>query len=816
MKKTSAAIAVILILNTLLPNDVYAGEVLPARYDSRDFGYVTPVKNQVYSCCWAHAIISCLETYMIKNGLEDPATGLPANETLNLSESHLAWFTYSDAHDKKGMLEGDKTILSDTDNFNNIYLNLGANFWAGASTLMRREGPAAETEEDLKYENVYRHLSGIDEKYAYDYNAAHLTDAIGISSSDMTEIKKKIMEHGSAYTYFYHRDEYQNENGAYCCLNFVDNKTPVAHAAAIVGWDDNYSRFNFKEDNRPLHDGAWIAKNSYGADKGDNGYVYISYEDAYIKDSEFAFFALEPTDKNKNIYQYNGISVQNGYHAFYKSGAQIANVFTADGYEELTAVSTKTIMNGVPYELSIYTGLSDKCDPVSGQLVYKESGAIQYRGYHTLPLTNPVPVMPGLPFSVVFKFDIPEDNTAVSVPCVYSYTSGTVEWIHKPRLHTSFYRENESENWFEERDGEANFCISAYSNDIYAMRKPSTAIISGQSKPLTLSECDDNIKSVFLISGELPPGTYLGYNNKKLYLSGTPQNSGDFKGTAAVKTDGTTSLFIDFTVSVITPEPTVSEVSETVYLQQGDYFTLPLCDETDGQWLSLSSESGTTPYGLELQWDDNNKPVLAGVPLREEITSSIYKIVFKDNSVKYRTIDFVVYSPEHSFLTFKNPFKDISQSDSFYTAVLWAYYHSPQIAFGAETDVFLPQESVTRGQAVSFLWRAAGCPSPMSYENTFSDVLYSAYYRDAVTWASEQGITCGISDTLFAPDMTLSQKHMITFLYRATHPGENGWIGEAEQWALDGSIAETYIFSSADGTPCKRFEVLLWMFKALK
>ena len=132
----------------------------------------------------------------------------------------------------------------------------------------------------------------------------------------------------------------------------------------------------------------------------------------------------------------------------------------------------------------------------------------------------------------------------------------------------------------------------------------------------------------------------------------------------------------------------------------------------------------------------------------------------------------------------ENPFTDVSESDDFYEAVLWAYYHDPQITTGTTATTFGPMETVTRGQCVTFLWRAMGEPEPSSDKNPFVDVKDDMYWYKPILWAVENNITKGVNADHFNPYDTLSTQHIITFLYRTANPGADGWENnEAANWA---------------------------------
>ena len=110
-----------------------------------------------------------------------------------------------------------------------------------------------------------------------------------------------------------------------------------------------------------------------------------------------------------------------------------------------------------------------------------------------------------------------------------------------------------------------------------------------------------------------------------------------------------------------------------------------------------------------------------------------------------------------------NPFKDISSTDYFYNAVLWAVENG--ITSGTGADTFSPATTVTRGQTVTFLYRAAGSPAVSG--GSFSDVAADAYYAKAVAWANENGITSGVGSNKFAPNADCTRAQIVTLLYRA-------------------------------------------------
>ena len=112
--------------------------------------------------------------------------------------------------------------------------------------------------------------------------------------------------------------------------------------------------------------------------------------------------------------------------------------------------------------------------------------------------------------------------------------------------------------------------------------------------------------------------------------------------------------------------------------------------------------------------------------------------------------------------TGSNPFTDVSADDYYYDAVLWAVENG--VTTGTGEDTFAPHAPVSRAQAVTFQWRAAG--SPAASGSGFDDVAGDAWYTDAVTWAVSEEITNGTGGNHFSPDAVVSRAQAVTFLYR--------------------------------------------------
>ena len=175
-----------------------------------------------------------------------------------------------------------------------------------------------------------------------------------------------------------------------------------------------------------------------------------------------------------------------------------------------------------------------------------------------------------------------------------------------------------------------------------------------------------------------------------------------------------------------------------------------------------------------------------------------------------------------------NPFQDVPDDAYYFEAVNWAVANN--VTNGTSETTFSPNVGCTRAQVVTFLWRAAGQPEPTEGTNPFTDVKEGAYYYKAVLWAVEKGITNGTSETTFDPDETCTRGQIVTFLWRrAGKPAPTGannpfadvkpsaYFGSAVLWAVEKGItngtSETTFEPNED---CTRAQVVTFLFRAYR
>ena len=170
-------------------------------------------------------------------------------------------------------------------------------------------------------------------------------------------------------------------------------------------------------------------------------------------------------------------------------------------------------------------------------------------------------------------------------------------------------------------------------------------------------------------------------------------------------------------------------------------------------------------------------------------------------------------------------FMDVPKGSYYEKAVDWAVKNG--ITAGTGDNYFMPDGICTRAQAVTFLWRVAGSPTPKTEVMPFEDVPEGSYYYEAVLWAAENEITVGTSATTFSPELTCSRAHIVSFLWRAagypsagtvnpfTDVPENAYYINAMLWAVKQEITvgtTPSTFSPNEG--CTRAQIVTFLYRA--
>ena len=356
---------------------------LPQSYDGRTAGYVTPVKNQKNGgLCWAFSSVAALEANAVKQGIMDL-------QSANFSEAHAANFA-------------ERTLSTDPDDPTygaGVEANANTIWFSGGDYTMTRDyfarsGAAPEAKypyipalnattvygDDVRYDRVIS-LAGTYELSAFDADA----------ETERDEIKKGILQYGAAVV------SYNNEESCYHVVPgdysayYRGIQSSTDHMVTVIGWDDAFPAENFSEGNRPVHNGAWLCKNSWGeaSARTVDGFFWMSYEEPSL--TGFAAFEAMPADSYDNIYQYDPEQYSVRIYNAPAEGSEkpfYANVYTAHADESVRYVGVYTDHQLEEVKVFVYTGLTDETDPFSGTLAGTAEANFRQAGYHTLDVGN--------------------------------------------------------------------------------------------------------------------------------------------------------------------------------------------------------------------------------------------------------------------------------------------------------------------------------------------------------------------------------------------------------------------------------------------
>ena len=351
-----------------LLDNVIDVNALPTRFDLRDWYWVTPVKNQGdKGACWTFGMLSSLESALLK------ACGISTNLSENNMQNTMLKYSkygYTYAHEFGGNTMAVSYLVG----------------WLGAFS------------EDYDSYDELGKISPIIQS-GDDF---HVQDVMFVSmvENNGSYVKAAILQHGVVDGAFYGQATAGGAPNPYfnpkTSAQYVNESIPAVHEISIVGWDDNYSRFNFLEGCQPPGDGAWIIKNSMGKDWGDNGYVYVSYYDKTLSIStdigewitSILFENTVPYNKN---YQREFCWDNNFIH---DDNISYANQFVALDDDLVAAVGTYFEGAGVNYTVEIY---------VNDELKLTQDGVSPYFGYHTIKLDKYIPIKAGDIFYAVIN-----------------------------------------------------------------------------------------------------------------------------------------------------------------------------------------------------------------------------------------------------------------------------------------------------------------------------------------------------------------------------------------------------------------------------
>ncbi|MFI3228226.1 MAG: S-layer homology domain-containing protein [Clostridia bacterium] len=199
------------------------------------------------------------------------------------------------------------------------------------------------------------------------------------------------------------------------------------------------------------------------------------------------------------------------------------------------------------------------------------------------------------------------------------------------------------------------------------------------------------------------------------------------------------------------------------------------------------------------------------------VLHTVYSV--ETGTATFVTDHFSVYTVVHDI----NQFTDVEPNAYYYNAVIWAIENA--ITKGVSDTTFGSETNCTRAQAVTLLWKAYGSPV-VNFINPFTDVDADSYYYEAVLWAVSEGITSGTSDTMFSPEEECTRGQIVTFLYRAsgettvvtdtafTDVDADSYCYEAVLWAVSEGITNgTSDTTFSPDEECTRGQIVTLLYR---
>ncbi|MBQ6654669.1 MAG: S-layer homology domain-containing protein [Erysipelotrichaceae bacterium] len=697
-------------------SDVQKGnDKLASSYSLVSKGFVTSVKNQnPYGTCWTFATMASAESGILKKN----------GKTFDFAELQMAYHYYKSYNKADPM----KLITKDGNSVSpaSAILDMGGN--SIISTFGLASGIGFCKEASYPYTDASTYVSSGTSTAVYK-TAYRLRSSRWLNMSEPNVVKQALMDYGALAVSYYHDDKYLSSNNAYY-QNYTDGSN---HAVTLVGWNDNYSKTNFKSSPRPSSNGAWLIKNSWGTGWGDSGYFWISYEDPSIQNSMAVFFEADMDTKysssNCNLYQYDGGCMVGWYNMPYSSIWE-ANVFkTAGNNETLTDVSFVTGQAGMKYMVYVYKNVSST--PDTGTLATKQSGTLTDAGYYMISLKNPVSLSKGEKFAVVVKLTSTTDVVQLYVDYTYSfsYNDGTSRTTYNDVTNDLSYYSTDGSSWSKMPYPEED------SNRIKAITV--TGVLEAPEITKTSMDTDGVHLKWSKVDGA---DKYMVY-----------RKASDESDYTKIKTVTTTTYVDDTALGGVKYAYVVKAYNST---------TKTYSDYSNKKVLLFNPFSDVDPDSstfAKIMWAYNNKIVSGtskttftpkGTCLRRSFSLMFWKVMGKPE-------------PQGT-----NPFKDIDNcTANEKKAIQWAYENG--IIRGTGKTTFSPNDDVTRKQVVIMLWKALGKPPVQGTSNPFTDIgSLSANEKAAILWAYENGITAGTSATTFSPDNACTRAQLCVFLYK--------------------------------------------------
>ena len=431
-------------LNNVFKMQKLLRATVAAKYDLRDSILENvKVRNQMQTnTCWAFATIGMIESHL---ALRDKNASNPT-VTYDFSEKHMNYATAKSAFlNGKTNEYGFTKQLSDGGNFY-LALQYMAN---GLGVVNEKDVPFVNSEENIDISEIQNKKVQATLYDTVEFPSTYVSERAEI----MPQIKEHIVNYGGIYAGIHGAtllsDAYNNETGAIYCTNTLFE--PADHTVVIIGWDDDYSKENFNEDQRPTEDGAWIIKNSWGEnfteklssikenlfeqqqsaceangwysaeeipdevvldtykstygenevsiqgedlviEIGDKGYMYLSYEDCNVYRNLIGIQKATSSKDYDRVYQNDMLGPSNNIVFSGEENLILANVFKRDttADELLDKISVYTFQ-GYTCKVLVNPNGDSKAKEDFQEVQLKEGETETFEpGYHTIEFAEPL------------------------------------------------------------------------------------------------------------------------------------------------------------------------------------------------------------------------------------------------------------------------------------------------------------------------------------------------------------------------------------------------------------------------------------------